>query len=49
MLTAALIDLDGTLLDSNYHHSFCWYQAFAEHGLILPLWQLHRKGGRGRP
>ncbi len=44
---AALIDLDGTLLDSNYHHAFCWYRAFAEHGIVLPLWQLHRHIGMG--
>jgi HAD superfamily hydrolase (TIGR01509 family) len=44
---AAILDVDGTLVDSNYHHALAWYRAFREHGLVLPLWRLHRHVGMG--
>jgi len=25
---AALLDVDGTLIDSNYQHALAWYRAF---------------------
>ncbi len=28
-LTAALFDVDGTLVDTNYLHTVTWWQAFA--------------------
>ncbi len=43
----ALLDVDGTLVDSNYHHALAWYRAFREHGLTLPLWRVHRSIGMG--
>ncbi len=46
-LPAAILDLDGTLVDTNYHHALAWYRAFREHGITLPLWQLHRHVGMG--
>ena len=46
-LPAALIDVDGTLVDTNYHHSIAWYRAFRRHGVVLPLWQIHRHMGMG--
>lgn len=45
--TAALLDLDGTLVDSNYHQAIAWYRAFREHGIVLPVWRLHRHVGMG--
>ena len=33
MGAAALLDVDGTLVDSNYHHALAWYRAFREHDL----------------
>ena len=45
--TAALLDLDGTLVDSNYQHAIAWYRAFREHGIVLPVWRLHRHIGMG--
>ena len=45
--TAALLDLDGTLVDTNYHHAIAWYRAFREHGIVLPVWRLHRHIGMG--
>ena len=46
-LPAALIDVDGTLVDTNYHHTIAWYRAFRRHGVVLPLWRLHRHMGMG--
>jgi HAD superfamily hydrolase (TIGR01509 family) len=43
----ALIDVDGTLVDSNYHHAIAWARAFEGRNLTLPLWQLHRHLGMG--
>jgi HAD superfamily hydrolase (TIGR01549 family) len=44
---AALLDVDGTLIDSNYHHALAWYRAFRRSGIILPLWRIHRHVGMG--
>ena len=47
MPRAALIDLDGTLVDATYHHALAWYRAFRQHGIVLPMWKLHRYVGMG--
>lgn len=44
---AALLDLDGTLVDSNYQHALAWYRAFRTHEIVLPLWRIHRHIGMG--
>jgi HAD superfamily hydrolase (TIGR01549 family) len=44
---AALLDLDGTLVDSNYQHALAWFRAFRAHGIVLPVWRLHRHVGMG--
>jgi HAD superfamily hydrolase (TIGR01549 family) len=44
---AAILDIDGTLVDTNYHHAIAWYRAFRVHGLVLPLWRIHRHIGMG--
>jgi len=44
---AALLDVDGTLVDSNYHHALAWYRAFRRSGIVLPLWRIHRHVGMG--
>jgi HAD superfamily hydrolase (TIGR01549 family) len=44
---AALLDVDGTLIDSNYQHSLAWYRAFRRHGVVLPVWRIHRAIGMG--
>jgi HAD superfamily hydrolase (TIGR01549 family) len=44
---AAILDIDGTLVDSNYHHAIAWYRAFVAHDLVLPLWEVHRHIGMG--
>jgi HAD superfamily hydrolase (TIGR01549 family) len=44
---AALVDVDGTLIDTNYHHALAWSRSFARCGLHPPLWSLHRAIGMG--
>jgi HAD superfamily hydrolase (TIGR01509 family) len=44
---AAIIDVDGTLVDTNYQHALAWFRAFRQHGITLPLWQIHRHIGMG--
>jgi len=44
---AAILDIDGTLVDSNYHHAIAWYRAFRDHGHTLPVWKVHRHIGMG--
>jgi HAD superfamily hydrolase (TIGR01509 family) len=44
---AAILDIDGTLVDTNYHHAIAWYRAFSQSGEILPLWRIHRHIGMG--
>jgi HAD superfamily hydrolase (TIGR01509 family) len=45
--TAAILDIDGTLVDTNYHHAIAWYRAFLQSGVTLPLWRIHRHIGMG--
>jgi HAD superfamily hydrolase (TIGR01549 family) len=48
MASAAMIlDIDGTLVDTNYHHALAWYRAFRQHGVVLPIWRIHRAIGMG--
>lgn len=47
MAKAALLDVDGTLVDANYQHTIAWYRAFREHDITLPLWRIHRAVGMG--
>jgi HAD superfamily hydrolase (TIGR01509 family) len=42
-----LVDLDGTLVDTNYQHVIAWSRAFKDHEIVLPLWRLHRATGMG--
>jgi HAD superfamily hydrolase (TIGR01549 family) len=44
---AILFDIDGTLVDSTYHHALAWQRAFARHEVVLPLWRIHRTIGMG--
>lgn len=42
---AVLFDIDGTLVDSNYLHVHAWRRAFAEAGLDVESWRVHRRIG----
>jgi HAD superfamily hydrolase (TIGR01549 family) len=44
---AAVLDVDGTLVDTNYHHTIAWYRAFRGCGVMLELWRIHRHIGMG--
>jgi HAD superfamily hydrolase (TIGR01509 family) len=43
----AVLDIDGTLIDSNYHHALAWYRALRSVGETYPVWRLHRLIGMG--
>ena len=43
----AVLDIDGTLIDSNYQHALAWYQALRSVGQIYPVWWLYRLIGMG--
>jgi len=45
--SAAILDIDGTLVDTNYHHAVAWYRAFRQHEVVLPVWRIHRHIGMG--
>jgi HAD superfamily hydrolase (TIGR01549 family) len=40
-----IFDLDGTLVDTVYAHVFAWQRAFAEAGLAIEGWRIHRRIG----
>jgi HAD superfamily hydrolase (TIGR01509 family) len=44
-VTALVFDLDGTLVDTVYAHVFAWQRAFAEEGLPIDGWRIHRRVG----
>ena len=46
-MPAAILDVDGTLVDTNYQHALAWYRAFRRHGIALPVWRIHRHVGMG--
>lgn len=47
MPRAVIVDIDGTLVDSNYQHAMCWFRAFRQHDLTVPVWRIHRHIGMG--
>jgi len=46
-LRAALFDVDGTLVDTNYLHTAAWWEAFARAGHDVPMASIHRAIGMG--
>jgi HAD superfamily hydrolase (TIGR01549 family) len=42
-----VLDVDGTLIDTNYHHTVAWARAFEHAGVTVPLWRIHRAIGMG--
>ena len=43
----AVLDVDGTLVDSNYQHAIAWYRALRSLGETYPIWRIHRLIGMG--
>ncbi|HWG15507.1 MAG TPA: HAD family hydrolase [Streptosporangiaceae bacterium] len=46
-LKAVLFDVDGTLVDTNYLHTVCWWEAFGQAGHVVPMTRIHRAIGMG--
>ena len=46
-IDTVLVDVDGTLVDSNYQHALAWFRAFRRIDITLPLWTIHRSVGMG--
>lgn len=46
-MAVAILDIDGTLVDTNYQHALAWFRAFRSQGIVLPLWRIHRHIGMG--
>ncbi len=44
---AVILDIDGTLVDSNYHHAIAWYRALRAFDCVVPVWRIHRHIGMG--
>ena len=44
---AAILDVDGTLVDTNYQHALAWFRAFRRLNVTLPLYRIHRHIGMG--
>ena len=42
-----VFDVDGTLVDTNYVHALCWWQAFSQFGHTVPMARIHRAVGMG--
>lgn len=43
----AILDVDGTLVDTNYHHTLAWHRALRAHGHHVQMWKVHRHIGMG--
>lgn len=43
----AILDIDGTLVDTNYHHAMAWHRALHAHGHQIQMWKVHRHIGMG--
>ena len=44
---AVVLDVDGTLVDTNYHHALAWYRAFRRYDVTVPVSAIHRALGMG--
>lgn len=47
MAPNAIVDIDGTLVDTNYLHTLAWQRALRRHGRDVPAWRIHRHIGMG--
>ena len=47
MVKAVFLDIDGTLMDTNYLHVEAWAQAFEEVGARPPHSRIHYEVGKG--
>lgn len=47
MADAFILDIDGTLVDTNYQHVIAWDRALRAQGVDVPAWRIHRHMGMG--
>ncbi|NLT06374.1 MAG: HAD family hydrolase, partial [Solirubrobacterales bacterium] len=47
MAPNAIVDVDGTLVDTNYLHALAWQRALRGEGREVPAWWIHRHIGMG--
>jgi HAD superfamily hydrolase (TIGR01509 family) len=47
MALIAILDVDGTLVDTNYQHAIAWHRALRAHGHKVQMWKVHRHIGMG--
>jgi HAD superfamily hydrolase (TIGR01509 family) len=43
----AILDIDGTLVDTNYQHTIAWHRALRQHDARVAAWRIHRHIGMG--
>ena len=43
----AILDIDGTLVDTNYQHTIAWHRALRRNGARVAAWRIHRHIGMG--
>ena len=43
----AILDIDGTLVDTNYQHTIAWQRALHGNGARVAAWRIHRHIGMG--
>ncbi|MGH2976710.1 MAG: HAD family hydrolase [Solirubrobacterales bacterium] len=47
MPTTIVLDVDGTLVDTNYQHAIAWHRALRDRGYVVQVWEIHRHIGMG--
>jgi HAD superfamily hydrolase (TIGR01509 family) len=47
MALTTILDVDGTLVDTNYHHAIAWHRALRASGHRVQMWEVHRHIGMG--
>jgi HAD superfamily hydrolase (TIGR01509 family) len=47
MASGVLLDVDGTLVDTTYLHTVCWWQALRQFDHDVPMAKIHRAIGMG--
>jgi HAD superfamily hydrolase (TIGR01509 family) len=46
-MAVAILDIDGTLVDTNYHHTLAWFRALQRFDITVAVWRIHRHIGMG--
>ncbi len=46
-MSTAILDIDGTLVDTNYQHTIAWARALRRFDIDVALWRIHRHIGMG--